>query len=57
MRLRELDCRVNAVTTEEFPRPAPRPAFSVLATEREDGLKLPDWHEGVAQHVKEVVPA
>jgi dTDP-4-dehydrorhamnose reductase len=57
MRLRELDCRVKAVTTEEFPRPAPRPAFSVLETEREDGLRLPDWHEGVAQHVKEVVPA
>jgi dTDP-4-dehydrorhamnose reductase len=57
MRLRELDCRVVAVTTEEFPRPAPRPAFSVLRTEREDGIRLPDWHEGVAQHVKEVVPA
>ncbi len=57
MRLRELDCRVVAVTTEEFPRPAPRPAFSVLETEREDGIRLPDWHEGVAQHVKEVVPA
>ncbi|HEV2814488.1 MAG TPA: dTDP-4-dehydrorhamnose reductase [Solirubrobacteraceae bacterium] len=57
MRLRELDCRVVAVTTEEFPRPAPRPAFSVLATEREDGVRLPDWHEGVEAHVKEVVPA
>jgi dTDP-4-dehydrorhamnose reductase len=57
MRLRDLDCRVVAVTTEEFPRPAPRPAFSVLASEREDGVRLPDWHEGVAQHVKEVVPA
>ena len=57
MRLRDLDCRVVAVTTEEFPRPAPRPAFSVLVTERDDGVRLPDWHEGVAQHVKEVVPA
>ena len=57
MRLRELDCRVVAVTTDEFPRPAPRPAFSVLATEREDGIRLPDWHEGVEAHVKEVVPA
>jgi dTDP-4-dehydrorhamnose reductase len=57
MRVRELDCRVVAVTTEEYPLPAPRPAFSVLATEREDGVRLPDWHEGVAQHVKEVVPA
>jgi len=57
MRLRDLDCRVVAVTTEEYPLPAPRPAFSVLATEREDGIHLPDWHEGVEQHVKEVVPA
>ena len=57
MRLAELDCRVVAVTTEEFPRPAPRPAFSVLASEREDAVRLPDWHEGVAQHVREAVPA
>ena len=57
MRVRDLDCRVVAVTTDEFPRPAPRPAFSVLDTEREDGVRLPDWREGVAQHVKEVVPA
>ena len=57
MRLRDLDCRVVAVTTEEYPLPAPRPAFSVLATEREDGILLPDWHEGVEAHVKEVVPA
>lgn len=57
MRLRELDCRVVAVTTDEFPRPAPRPAFSVLETEREDGVELPDWHEGVAEHIKEAVPA
>jgi dTDP-4-dehydrorhamnose reductase len=57
MRLRELDCRVVAVTTEEYPLPAPRPAFSALTTERDDGLHLPDWHAGVAEHVKEVVPA
>jgi dTDP-4-dehydrorhamnose reductase len=57
MRLRDLHCRIVAVTTEEYPLPAPRPAFSVLATEREDGIRLPDWHEGVEAHVREVVPA
>ena len=57
MRLRDLDCRIVAVTTDEYPLPAARPAFSVLASEREDGIRLPDWHQGVAEHVKEVVPA
>jgi dTDP-4-dehydrorhamnose reductase len=57
MRLRELDCRVVAITSDEYPSRTPRPAFSVLATERDDGIRLPDWHEGVEAHVKEVVPA
>jgi dTDP-4-dehydrorhamnose reductase len=57
MRLRDLDCRVVAITADEYPSTTPRPAFSVLATEREDGIRLPDWHEGVEAHVKEVVPA
>jgi dTDP-4-dehydrorhamnose reductase len=52
-----IDCRVVAVTTAEFPRPAPRPAFSVLTTERADGLRLPAWQEGVAAHVKETTPS
>ena len=50
-------CRVIAVTTEEFPRPAPRPAFSVLGSEREDRLLLPAWQDGVAGHLNERVPA
>lgn len=50
-----LDVRVRAVTTEEFPRPAPRPAYSVLGTERDDGLRLPPWQDGVAAHLKERV--
>ena len=48
-----ISTRVVAVTTEQFPRPAPRPAYSVLGSEREDGLRLPPWQEGVAEHVKE----
>lgn len=48
-----LTCDVVPVTTEEFPRPAPRPAYSVLGTEREDGLRLPPWEDGLAGHLKE----
>jgi dTDP-4-dehydrorhamnose reductase len=49
--------RVVAVTSDEFPRPAPRPAFSVLRSERGVAPRLPDWRAGVAGHLSERVPA
>ena len=42
-----LDCRVRRITTEELGRPAPRPAYSVLRSEREGAPKLPHWREGL----------
>jgi dTDP-4-dehydrorhamnose reductase len=51
-----ISTRVVAVTTAEFPRPAPRPAYSVLGSERGDGPRLPRWQDGVAEHVKEAAP-
>jgi dTDP-4-dehydrorhamnose reductase len=42
-----LDCRVREVTTEELGRPAPRPAYSVLRSEREGAPRLPHWREGL----------
>jgi dTDP-4-dehydrorhamnose reductase len=43
--------RVTPVTTEAFPRPAARPAWSVLGTERPDAVRLPDWREGLRAHL------
>jgi dTDP-4-dehydrorhamnose reductase len=41
-----LDCRVREITTEELGRPAPRPAYSVLRSEK-GAPKLPHWREGL----------
>ena len=42
-----LACRVREITTEELGRPAPRPAYSVLRSERDGAPKLPHWREGL----------
>jgi dTDP-4-dehydrorhamnose reductase len=52
-----VDCRVDPATTAEMARPAPRPAFSVLASERADAPRLPDWREGLAAYLAARAPA
>jgi dTDP-4-dehydrorhamnose reductase len=48
-----VECRVLSATSDMLDRPAPRPAFSVLDTEREHPILLPDWHEGLRDYLAE----
>jgi dTDP-4-dehydrorhamnose reductase len=48
-----VDCRVLSTTTEEFARPAPRPAWSVLDTAWPDAIYLPDWPTGLKSYLRE----
>ncbi len=47
----EVDCRVEAISSSQMARPAPRPAFSVLDTEREDVLPMGPWQDGLAGYL------
>jgi dTDP-4-dehydrorhamnose reductase len=47
-----LETRVMAGTTEMLGRPAPRPAYSVLATERRDAIVLPHWRLGLREYLR-----
>jgi dTDP-4-dehydrorhamnose reductase len=53
-----LDTDVLPCSTDEMPRPAMRPAYSVLGTERPDTAPaLPDWREGLEEYMALRAPA
>jgi len=47
----DVACEVRPCRTEDMPRPATRPAYSVLGSERDDAPVLPDWHLGLAEYM------
>jgi dTDP-4-dehydrorhamnose reductase len=47
----EVDCAVEPASSEQMARAAPRPAWSALASERDDVLPMPDWREGLAGYL------
>lgn len=52
--------RIDAIGTEQYPLPAPRPAYSVLDCDklaRRFGIRLPDWRVGVDLALEELTAA
>jgi dTDP-4-dehydrorhamnose reductase len=47
----EVDCQVEPATSEQMARPAPRPAYSVLESERDDVIGMPPWQDGLAGYL------
>ena len=44
-----IDCSVRRISTEQLGRPAPRPAYSVLSSERAGAPQLPHWRDGLRE--------
>jgi len=52
------DCEVRPVPSTQMPRPAQRPSYSVLGTERPDAApQLPQWQQGLEEFMAERVSA
>ncbi len=47
----KVECRVLSATTEMLGRPAPRPAYSALESQREHAIELPAWRDGLAAYL------
>jgi len=48
-----VECKVMSATTEMLGRPAPRPAYSALTSQREHAIELPSWQDGLAAYLSQ----
>jgi dTDP-4-dehydrorhamnose reductase len=46
-----LQCEVKPARTADMARPAPRPAYSVLGSERSEAPRLPEWRQGLGAYL------
>jgi dTDP-4-dehydrorhamnose reductase len=47
----EVECKVLSATTDMLGRPAPRPPYSALSSQREHAIELPPWQDGLAGYL------
>jgi len=49
----KVECKVMSATTDMLGRPAPRPPYSALASQREHAIELPSWRDGLAGYLSQ----
>ncbi len=49
----KVECLVLSATTDMLGRPAPRPPFSALESQREHAIELPPWRDGLAAYLSQ----
>jgi dTDP-4-dehydrorhamnose reductase len=57
MEEKKLNCKVNSITTEEYPTKAKRPAYSVLNTDdikRDFAVVVPKWEKSLSDCLKKL---
>lgn len=55
IKIADIDCMVNAITTDQYPTKAQRPAYSVLdksKIKKVYGLEIPEWRESLKECIK-----